>query len=70
MVSWGNRTQWASTLLMPDAASGDCVLVIGGTIIERVDPSEAAARREVFDAMLAMLDEPVDEKDVKDVGRT
>lgn len=57
LVSWGERRQTVSTLLLPDVAPGEHVIVTGGMIIERLDPGEAAARRQAFDEMLALFDE-------------
>lgn len=36
------RQRRASTLLMPDLAIGDWVFVAAGTVIERLEPDEAA----------------------------
>jgi hydrogenase expression/formation protein HypC len=40
-VDHEGRTRRASTLLMPDLAPGDWVLVAAGTVVERLDPAEA-----------------------------
>lgn len=37
-----DRERRASTLLMPDVVVGDWVYVAAGTIVERLDPTEAA----------------------------
>lgn len=37
-----DRERRASTLMMPDIAVGDWVFVAAGTIVERLDPAEAA----------------------------
>ena len=36
------RVRRASTVLLPDAAAGDDVLVAAGTLIRRLEPAEAA----------------------------
>jgi len=41
-VDLDGRTRRASTLLLPDVAAGDQVLVAAGTLIRRLDPAEAA----------------------------
>jgi len=38
----GGRERRASTLVVPEVAIGDWVVVAAGTILERIDPSEAA----------------------------
>jgi hydrogenase assembly chaperone HypC/HupF len=40
-VDTEGRRRRASTLLMPDIAIGDWVLVAAGTIVDRLDPDEA-----------------------------
>jgi len=42
------RERRASTLLMPDVLVGDWVYVAAGTIVERLDPVEAAEIRELL----------------------
>ena len=42
LVETDGRRRRASTLLLPDVCPGDCVVVAAGTIVERLDPSEAA----------------------------
>lgn len=37
-----DRARRASTLLLPDVEVGDWVFVVAGTIVERLDPVEAA----------------------------
>ena len=37
-----DRTRRASTLLLPDIEVGDWVFVAAGTIVDRLDPAEAA----------------------------
>jgi len=48
------RRRRASTLFLPDIAPGDRVWIEAGTIIERLDPAEAAS----IDAILATAGEP------------
>ena len=40
-VDLGGRRRRASTLLLPDIAPGDWVVVAAGTIVERLDPHDA-----------------------------
>ncbi|HLB44696.1 MAG TPA: HypC/HybG/HupF family hydrogenase formation chaperone, partial [Candidatus Limnocylindrales bacterium] len=42
------RERRASTLLLPDVLVGDWVYVAAGTIVERLDPVEAAAIRKLL----------------------
>jgi len=42
------RERRASTLLMPDVLVGDWVYVAAGTIVERLDPVEAAEIRKLL----------------------
>lgn len=44
-----DRERRASTLLLPDVAVGDWVYVAAGSVVERLDPTEA---REVTDMLL------------------
>ncbi len=45
LVDVEGRRRRASTLLVPDVAVGDWVYVTAGTIVDRIDPAEAAAIR-------------------------
>ncbi len=42
MVALDGRIRRASTLLVPDLAVGDQVLIAAGTVIRRLDPIEVA----------------------------
>jgi hydrogenase expression/formation protein HypC len=42
VVEFDGRWQRASLLLVPDAAIGDWVIVAAGTVLEVLDPDEAA----------------------------
>lgn len=42
IVLLGDRQRRASTLVVPEVRVGDWVIVAAGTILERVDPLEAA----------------------------
>jgi len=44
-VDTEGRRRRASTLLLPDVAVGDWVLVAAGTIVDRLDPDEAVMIR-------------------------
>lgn len=52
------RLRRASTLLVPDAAPGDWVLVAAGTIVRRLDPAEAHLIR--ITLLEALSREPAD----------
>ena len=55
VVEFDGRRQRASLLLVPDAAVGDWVIVAAGTVLEVLDPGEAAE-------ILAMIaDAPAEE---------
>ena len=41
-VLLGGRERRASTLVVPEVGVGDLVIVAAGTILERIDPLEAA----------------------------
>ena len=41
-VLLGGRERRASILVVPEVAVGDWVIVAGGTILERIDPLQAA----------------------------
>lgn len=42
IVLLGGRERRASTLVVPEVTVGDWVLVAAGTILERIDPLQAA----------------------------
>jgi hydrogenase assembly chaperone HypC/HupF len=48
LVESEGRRRRASTLLMPDIAVGDWVYVAAGTVIERLDPDDAALANELL----------------------
>lgn len=56
-VRWGSRVQQVTSLFVPDVEVGDYVLVTGGTIIDRLEPDEARARLEMFEALGELLEE-------------
>lgn len=47
----------ATTLLVPDVAVNDHVLVAGGLVIARLSPEEAEIRRLMFDQLSALARE-------------
>ena len=49
--------QQVTSLFVPDVEVGDYVLVTGGTIIDRLEPDEARARLEMFEALGELLEE-------------
>ena len=50
VVDVGGRRRRASTLVLPDVAVGDWVTVAAGTIVNRLEPEEAAEIRRILDA--------------------
>lgn len=51
-VEQDGRLRRASTLIVPDVRAGDQVIVAAGTIVERLDPADAAEiRRTLLEAM-------------------
>lgn len=53
-VKVGDRFRQVPTLLVPDVAVGDDVLLSGSFIVARLSPEEAAERRQLFDQLLAL----------------
>jgi hydrogenase expression/formation protein HypC len=56
LLAIDRRTLRASTMLVPEAAVGDWVVVAAGAILRIVDPDEAREIREMLDE--ALRDEP------------
>lgn len=56
VVDVEGRRRRASTLLVPDVAVGDWVYVTAGTIVDRIDPTEAAAIRATLLEAIARMD--------------
>jgi hydrogenase maturation factor len=54
-IRCGDEEYRATTLLIPDIAVGDHVLVQAGMIIERLTPEEAAEIAAALDVLLAPL---------------
>lgn len=48
IVETAGRRRRASTLLLPDVRIGDPVTVVAGTIVDRLDPAEAAEIRRIL----------------------
>ncbi len=63
IVVTDGRARRASTLYLPDIAVGDWVIVATGTIVERLDPAEAA----VIERLLSAAVEPEEIKGAIDV---
>jgi hydrogenase assembly chaperone HypC/HupF len=53
MVELEGRVRQVSTILQPETVAGDWVVVSAGTILERLDPGEAAFIRETLEAAAA-----------------
>jgi hydrogenase assembly chaperone HypC/HupF len=47
LVETGGRRRRAATMYLPSVAVGDWVTVAAGTIVERLEPDEAATIREL-----------------------
>lgn len=56
LVATDRRTWRASTMLVPETAVGDWVVVAAGAVLRIVDPDEAREIREMLDD--ALRDEP------------
>lgn len=54
VVETEGRRRRASTLFLPDIAVGDWVAVAAGTIVERLEPDQAAAIQEILRAAIAL----------------
>lgn len=54
IVETERRRRRASVLLVPEVAVGDWVTVAAGTIVERLDPAEAAQIRAILQAGIAL----------------
>jgi hydrogenase assembly chaperone HypC/HupF len=66
VVETDGRRRRASTVFLPDIAVGDWVTVAAGTIVERLDPDEAAEIHRILRAAIATApDEP--QKEIPDV---
>jgi hydrogenase assembly chaperone HypC/HupF len=50
------RTRRVATLLVPDVAVGEFVLVSSGMIVDRLNAEEARERMGLFDQLLEVLD--------------
>jgi hydrogenase expression/formation protein HypC len=53
VVETEGRRRRASTLFLTDIAVGDWVTVVAGTIVERLDPDQAAEIQEILRATIA-----------------
>ena len=56
VIDTEGRRRRASTLLMPELAVGDWVFVAAGTVIRRLEPTEAATIRSALLAAIAADD--------------
>jgi hydrogenase expression/formation protein HypC len=54
IVETESRRRRASVLLIPEVAVGDWVTVAAGTIVERLEPREAAQIRAILQAGIAL----------------
>lgn len=58
VVETEGRRRRASTLVVPDVAVGDWVTVAAGTIVERLEPAEAAGIQDILRAARATPPHP------------
>jgi hydrogenase expression/formation protein HypC len=58
VVETEGRRRRASTLFLTDIAVGDWVTVVAGTIVERLDPDQAAEIQEILRAAIATAIRP------------
>ena len=59
VVETDGRRRRASTVFLPDIAVGDWVTVAAGTVVDRLDPDEAAEINRILRAAIATApDEP------------
>lgn len=59
VVETDGRRRRASTVFLPDIAVGDWVTVAAGTVVDRLDPDEAAEINRILRAAIATTpDEP------------
>jgi hydrogenase assembly chaperone HypC/HupF len=56
VVVIAGRTRRVATLLVPDVAVGEFVLVSSGMIVDRLSAEEARERMGLFDQLLEVLD--------------
>jgi hydrogenase assembly chaperone HypC/HupF len=61
VVETEGRRRRASTLLLPDIVVGDWVTVAAGTIVERLEPDQAADINEILRAAIAAAAHPTPE---------
>jgi hydrogenase assembly chaperone HypC/HupF len=53
IVETDGRRRWASSLFLTDIAVGDWVTVVAGTIVERLEPDQAADIQEILRSAIA-----------------
>jgi hydrogenase assembly chaperone HypC/HupF len=61
LVETEGRRRRASTLFLPGIAVGDWVTVVGGTVVERLEPDEAAEIQKILRAATATTPDPIAE---------
>jgi hydrogenase expression/formation protein HypC len=71
LVETDGRRRRASTLFLPDIAVGDWVAVAAGTIVERLEPDQAADIQDLLRTAMALEDaegSPDGATDMDDTG--
>jgi hydrogenase assembly chaperone HypC/HupF len=61
LVETEGRRRRASTLFLPGIAVGDWVTVVAGTVVERLEPDEAAEIQKILRAAIATTPDPIAE---------
>jgi hydrogenase expression/formation protein HypC len=61
VVETEGRRCKASTLFLPDIAVGDWVTVVAGTVVERLEPDEAAEIHKILRAAIATTPDEIAE---------
>jgi hydrogenase assembly chaperone HypC/HupF len=61
VVETEGRRRRASTLFLPGIAVGDWVTVVAGTVVERLEPDQAAEIQKILRAAIATTPDPIAE---------
>jgi hydrogenase assembly chaperone HypC/HupF len=61
VVETEGRRRRASTLFLPGITVGDWVTVVAGTVVERLEPDQAAEIQQILRAAIATTPDPIAE---------
>jgi hydrogenase assembly chaperone HypC/HupF len=61
VVETEGRRRRASTLFLPGITVGDWVTVVAGTVVERLEPEQAAEIQKILRAAIATTPDPIAE---------